>query len=122
MKAAQILTTLPEEYVGENTASEIAVAPGGRHVYCSNRGHDSVAVFGVDPATGLLRPQGWEPTRGRIPRYIGMDPKGRRLYAANEQSDTIVSWQVDQASGRLTATTDVVDTPSPVSITFLGGA
>lgn len=121
LKAAQILTTLPADYVGENTASEIAVAPGGRHVYCSNRGHDSVAVFGVDAATGLLRPQGWVESRGRIPRYIGMDPKGRFLYAANEQSDQIVSWRVDAASGRLTATTDAVETPSPVSITFVGG-
>ena len=47
MKAAQILTTLPAEYVGESTASEIEVAPGGRFVYCSNRGYDSVAIFGA---------------------------------------------------------------------------
>jgi 6-phosphogluconolactonase (cycloisomerase 2 family) len=122
MKAAQILTTLPADYVGENTASEIAVAPGGRHVYCSNRGHESVALFEVHPGTGLLSPLGWESSRGRIPRFIGLEPRGRMLYAANEQSDTIVSWRVDAASGRLTATGAVVETPSPVSITFLGGA
>ena len=118
MKAAQILTTLPSDYVGESTASEIEVAPGGRFVYCSNRGYDSVAIYGADPATGLLTPLGWVPSRGRIPRFIGLDPRGRFLYAANEQSDTIVSWQVDSATGKLTATNDVVETPSPVSISF----
>lgn len=122
LKAAQILSTLPAEYTGENTPSEIEVAPDGRHVYCSNRGHDSVASFGVDPATGLLKPLGWDSTRGRIPRFIGMMPGGRVLYAANEQSDTIVSWRVDPASGQLTATAEVIQTPSPVSITFGRGA
>ncbi len=118
MKAAQILTTLPADYTGESTASEIEVSPGGRFVYCSNRGYDSVAIFAADPSTGLLTPQGWVPSRGRIPRFIGLDPRGRFLYAANEQSDTIVSWQVDPTSGKLTDTRNVVHTPSPVSISF----
>lgn len=122
MKAAQILTTLPAEYVGESTASEIAVTGDGRFVYCSNRGYDSVAAFAVDQAKGLLRPAGWVESRGRIPRYIGLDPRGRFLYAANEQSDTIVSWKVDGLNGRLTPTGEVVETPSPVSMAFLGGS
>jgi 6-phosphogluconolactonase (cycloisomerase 2 family) len=120
LKAAQMLTTLPADYTGESTTSEIEVAPGGRFVYCSNRGHDSVAIFSADPRTGLLTPSGWEPSRGRIPRFIGMEPSGHFLYAANEQSDNIVCWRVDAASGRLTATTDVVETPSPVCILFGG--
>jgi 6-phosphogluconolactonase len=120
LKAAQILPTLPADYTAENTASGIEVGRGGHFVYCSNRGHDSVAVFGADPRTGLLSPSGWGPSRGRIPRFIGMDPAGNFLYAANEQSDTVVSWRVDGASGRLTATSEVVETPSPVSIVFAG--
>lgn len=122
VKAAQILPTLPAEYTGENTPSEIEVAPDGRHVYCSNRGHDSVASFALDAETGLLSPQGWASTRGRIPRFIGMMPGGGYMYAANEQSDTIVSWRVDAASGKLTETAEVVRTPSPVSIVFGRGA
>ncbi len=116
MKAAQILTTLPADYTGENTTSEIDVGGSGRFVYCSNRGHDSVAIFAADPATGLLTPLGWEPSRGRIPRFICVEPTGRFLYAANEQSDNIVSWRIDGTTGRLTATAEVIQTPSPVSI------
>lgn len=121
VKAAQILTTLPDDYTGENTASEIDVTPDGRFVYCSNRGHDSVAIFAADPATGLLQPRGCVPSRGRIPRFIGLGPGGRILFAAHEQSDTIVSWRVDPGTGALTATDQVVRTPSPVSITFARG-
>lgn len=118
LKAAQILPTLPADYTGENTASEIEAAHGGQFVYCSNRGHDSVALFTADPRTGLLSPAGWEPSRGRIPRFIGVEPNGRFLYAANEQSDNIVSWRLDSATGRLSSTAEVVETPSPVSIAF----
>ena len=121
LRAAQILPTLPSEYTGENTGSEIAVPSGGKFVYCSNRGHDSVAIFAADPATGLLTSAGWVPTQGRTPRFIGFDPSARFLYATNEQSDTVLSWRMDPADGHLTPTGQVVRNASPVAIAFSRG-
>ncbi len=118
LRAAQILPTLPADYTGENTASEIAVGAGGRVVYCSNRGHDSIVAFAVDAATGLLGAPVWTSTGGRTPRYIGFDPGQRVLYATNEQSDTIVSFRAGE-DGRLIATGRVVKNASPVSIAFV---
>ncbi len=118
LRPVQILPSLPQDYTGENTAAEIAVSAAGRFVYCSNRGHDSVAIFAADPATGLLTSTGWVSTRGRTPRFIGFDPPRRFLYAANEQSDTVVSWRADAATGSLTPTTQVVRNASPVTIAF----
>jgi 6-phosphogluconolactonase (cycloisomerase 2 family) len=119
LRAAQILPTLPADFTGENTSSEIAVSPGARFVYCSNRGHDSIAAFSVDAATGWLTPAGWTPSQGRTPRFIGFDPPGRFLYAANEQSDTIVTFRADAAGG-LKATGQVVKNASPVTVAFVG--
>jgi 6-phosphogluconolactonase (cycloisomerase 2 family) len=119
LRAAQILSTLPPDYTGENTASEIAVGPGGRVVYCSNRGHDSIAAFSVDPGTGLLASPTWTLTQGRTPRFIGFEPARRFLYATNEQSDTIVPFRTDGV--RLTRVGAPVRTGSPVSIAFIGG-
>ncbi|MGP8248211.1 MAG: lactonase family protein [Bryobacteraceae bacterium] len=118
LRPVQVLPTLPADYTGENTASEIAVSAGGRFVYCSNRSHDSIATFAVDARTGLLASEGWVSSRGRIPRFIGFDPSCRFLYAANEQSDTIVSWLADSSTGRLTPTEQVVRNASPVAIAF----
>jgi 6-phosphogluconolactonase len=118
MRAVQILPSLPSDYTGENTGAEIAVSSGGRFIYCSNRGHDSVAIFSADPATGLLTSAGWVSSQGRIPRFIGLDPSGRFLYAANEQSDTVVTFRADSATGRLTPTGQVVKNASPVAIAF----
>jgi 6-phosphogluconolactonase (cycloisomerase 2 family) len=118
LRAVQILPTLPSDYTGENTAAEIAVSAGGRFVYCSNRSHDSIAMFAADPGTGLLTSIGWVPSRGRVPRFIGFDPSHRFLYAANEQADTVVSWLADSSTGRLTPTEQVVRNASPCTIAF----
>jgi 6-phosphogluconolactonase (cycloisomerase 2 family) len=118
LRPVQILPTLPSDYTGESTAAEIAVSAGGRFVYCSNRGHDSIAMFAADPGTGLLASIGWAPSRGRVPRFIGFDPSRRFLYAANEQADTVVSWLADSSTGRLTPTEQVVRNASPCAIAF----
>jgi 6-phosphogluconolactonase len=120
LRPVQILPTLPADYTGENTAAEIVVSAGGRFVYCSNRSHDSIAIFAADPGTGLLTSIGWVPSRGRVPRFIGFDPSHRFLYAANEQADTVVSWLADSSTGRLTPTEQVVRNASPCAIAFAG--
>ena len=114
----QVLTTLPPSFTGDNTTSEIAVAASGRVVYASNRGHDSIASFAVDDATGVLTAIAWEPTRGRTPRFFALQPPGVRLHVANQDSDTIVDFEIDPATGRLTPTGQVVATGSPSSIVF----
>ncbi len=116
----QVITTLPTDFTGSSTTAEIAVSPDGRFVYCSNRGHDSVALFAVNATDGSLSPVGWQSTQGRGPRFIGLDPAGRFLHAANEQGDTVVTFRVDTGSGKLTPTGEVTKNASPVTIVFTG--
>ncbi len=118
LKPVQILPALPADFTGENTGAGIAVSASGTYVYCSNRGHDSVAIFAADADTGLLSSVGWVSSRGRTPRFIGFDSSFQTLYAANEQTDTIVSWRADPEKGSLTATGKVIRNASPVSIAF----
>jgi 6-phosphogluconolactonase (cycloisomerase 2 family) len=120
LESLQVLSTIPPEFDAKNTTAEIAVAPSGRFVYGSNRGHDSIAIFAVDPDSGTLSSVGWESTQGGNPRNFGLDPSGRFLYAANQNSDTVVTFQVDQESGTLTPTGQVIQTGSPVCIVFGG--
>jgi 6-phosphogluconolactonase len=114
----QVITTLPPTFTGDNTTSEIAVAPSGRFVYASNRGHDSIVIFRADGAAGVLEPVGWEPTQGKTPRFFTLDPAGTFLYAANQDSDTIVAFRVDPRAGTLTPTGQVVSVGSPSTIVF----
>jgi len=115
----QVITTLPSSYTGNNSGAEIVVAPSGRFVYGSNRGHDSIAIFAIDRSTGVLTPIGWEPTRGRTPRFFALDPSGTHLYAANQGSDTVVIFRVDQTSGTLAPTGQTINVATPTTIAFL---
>jgi 6-phosphogluconolactonase len=117
-KPLQVITTLPEDYVGDNTTAEIQFAPSGRYLYVSNRGHNSIVIYSADQASGKLGPIGWEPTRGRTPRFFGLDPTGRLLYAPNLDSDNIVAFRVDIETGKLTPTGQAVETASPSCIIF----
>ncbi|MGH6689562.1 MAG: lactonase family protein [Gammaproteobacteria bacterium] len=114
----QVVSTLPPGFSGKNTTAEIGVAPSGRFVYVSNRGHNSLAIFAVDEASGQLSPVGWEPAQGTTPRFFALDPSGTFLYVANQNSDTIVCFRVDDASGTPKPTGHVIQTGSPSSILF----
>lgn len=114
----QLVTTLPDSFVGDSRASEIALSRDGSFLYASNRGYDSVATFAVDPTTGRLTPRGWTDTQGKTPRFFALDPTGRFLFVADEDSDRIVPFKVDGADGELRAGGAPVGTGSPVCIVF----
>ena len=118
LKPIQVITTLPTSYTGNNTGAEIAVAPSGRFVYGSNRGHDSIAIFAIDAAAGTLTPVGWESTRGKTPRFFGLDPSGTELYAANQISDTVEIFRVNQTTGTLTHAGQSLKVATPSTIAF----
>jgi 6-phosphogluconolactonase len=117
-RARQTVSSLPDGFTGENWCAHVAVAPDGRFVYGSNRGHDSIAIWRVDEATGEVTPVGHESTRGQTPRNFALDPTGSWLLAANQDSDTIVTFQRDRETGALAATAAAVQIPSPVAIVF----
>jgi 6-phosphogluconolactonase len=114
----QVIATTPAGYSGKNSGSEIAVAPSGKFVYASNRGHDSIAVYSIDAADGSLRLVCCEPSQGKTPRFVTFDASGSVLYAANQDSDTIVFFSVDDGSGKLTPTGQTVETGTPTCIIF----
>ncbi len=116
----QTIATLPPTFTGKSATAEIAIAPSGRFLYGSNRGHESIAIFAIDQTTGTLTPVGWEPAGGRTPRFFALDPSGAFLYCANQDSNTIVAFRVDQTTGTLSPTGDIVQTGSPVCIVFVG--
>jgi 6-phosphogluconolactonase (cycloisomerase 2 family) len=118
LAAVQVITTLPTDYVGNSTGAAIVVSPSGRIVLASNRGHDSIVVYRVDPQTGLLAHVGWQSTQGRVPRFVALDPTGELLVAANQASDSIVSFRFDQDTGALAPTGRVVQTGTPSAVVF----
>ena len=118
LQELQTLSTLTKDFTGTNWSADIHVSPNRRFVYCSNRGHDSIAIFMIDPRHGTLTLAGHESTRGMTPRNFAIDPTGAFLLVANQKSDNIVVFRLDQKTGRLSSTGQVVEVPSPVCLKF----
>ena len=89
----QTLSTLPDGFTGENTCAQIHMTPDGRYLYAANRGHDSIACFAVDPASGRLASLGQQPSEP-TPRTFGIDPQGRFLYAAGQGSGRLAAYRI----------------------------
>jgi 6-phosphogluconolactonase len=120
LKITQTISTLPDEYKGDNTCADIHSSADGRFLYASNRGHNSIVVYSVDPGTGELKLRSHEPTRGESPRNFSLSPGDRFLLVANQTTNTVVSFQRDPNSGLLTYV-DQVAAPAPVCILFNPG-
>ncbi|MGJ7515188.1 lactonase family protein [Pseudomonas baetica] len=113
----EILSTLPSSFTGNSRAAAIVLAPSGKHLYVSNRGHDSVATFEINEG-GEFVALGHTPSQGRKPRFMNLTPDGNRLFVANEETDNIVAFDVDRNTGGLRANGQVIKTGSPVCMIF----
>jgi 6-phosphogluconolactonase len=115
----QTISTLPADFKGENDDAEVEVHPSGKFLYASNRGHDSIAVFAIDPAKGTLTLVENAPTQGKTPRNFAIDPTGTLLFAENQQSNNIVTFHIDEKTGKLTPTGKTLEVGQPVCVKFL---
>jgi 6-phosphogluconolactonase len=116
LKELETVATLPADFKEANTSADIHVAPGGKFLYCSNRGHDQIAAFRIDPSTGRLALIGHTPTGGKTPRNFAIDPTGAFLLAANQNSDSVVTFRIDPQTGALSPTGHQAEIPTPVCL------
>jgi len=110
-------STLPTGWIGTNYPADIHIAPAGRALYVSNRGHNSIAVFTMT-ATGTLTLDQVVSTQGDWPRNFSLDPTGRWLLVANQRSSSIIVFNRDEQSGKLTPVGQRLELPSPVCLRF----
>lgn len=101
------------------STAEVLVHPSGRFVYGSNRGHNTIALFAINPKDySATRIENFS-TLGRTPRNFRMDPSGSFLLAENQDTDTVVAFRIDSATGFLKPTGHVISAEKPACIKFL---
>ena len=102
LSAFQTISTLPEGYTptGYHECSSIRISPSGRFVYAPNRGHESIACFSTDKATGRLTRIQIVPTEAH-PRELSLDPEGNFLFVVGEKSGRMASYRVIEDTGKL---------------------
>jgi 6-phosphogluconolactonase len=118
-RSIQVIPMLPAGFSARNDAAEIYIHPGGKFLYASNRGHDSIVAYSIDQKTGKLTLLQDVPTGGQEPRHFAIDPTGNFLLAENQLTHSIVEFRIDPPTGRLTPAGEVLNIPSPICLAFL---
>ena len=120
LDSLQRLFTHDASAKGPYRSADIHLSADGRWLYASNRESESnIAVYSVDPATGLLTAAGYQPTLGREPRNFVPDPTGRFLLVANQLSNNIVIFRIDGRTGMLQPTGQTLSVPSPTCLKII---
>lgn len=118
MTHLQSISTLPDDFEGENTGAAIRISADGKRLYASNRGHDSVATFTIGQ-DGHLTWQAATPVGGQSPRDILPTQDGRFLLTANQFGGGVTLMEMD-AAGVPKFTGVRCDIPAAVSLLLMG--
>ena len=91
----QTISTMAEKHSQLAAACSLRFSPDERHMFCSNAGDESVAVYSRDPGTGLLEMLCCLPISGEYPKDIAIFPDDRHLASINHESGTITFFKID---------------------------
>ncbi len=116
-KAIADISTLPNDYSEANLCADIHISMDGKFVYASNRGHNSIAIFSVNPNDGTLNWLGNQAVKGNWPRNFSLTPDEKYLLVANQHSNNIVAFKRNSATGLLEYVNEI-EAPTPVCILF----
>jgi 6-phosphogluconolactonase len=117
----QTVSTLPDYFEGKNSCAQIQISPSGKSLYAPNRGHNSIACFSIDAATGELTPAGRVAAEA-VPRVLSLDPNGNFLYAAGLETGRITSYRVNGGTSELEPLETYDVGKRPMWILFTGQA
>ena len=113
LEVLQNLTTRPAGFADSNRPADIAMHPGGRLVYVTNRGAGTLAGFRIDPSNGRLTACDQAELGSPSCWAMVFDPSGRWALAAAQMGNQIVVYSVDEDAGRLTPTGQTLEVVSP---------
>jgi len=114
----QTVPTLPSDFKGSSTCAEVRVHPNGKFLYGSNRGHDSITVYRIDPEKGTLTFVEHETAGIKTPRNFNIDPTGAFCLVANLDGDNVGVFRIDRTTGALTPMGQKVTVGQPCCIRF----
>ena len=93
---------LPEGFAGTTKAAAIKITADGSILMASNRGHDSIAFYAVDAATGRMELKNIAKLTGKFPRDFELVPGEKFMIVGHKMSDEIQMYAFDRAECTLT--------------------
>lgn len=118
LKEKQTIATLPKDFTGKSYTADLKITPDGKHLYGTNRGHDSLASYRIAD-DGTLTLLAIQPSGGKGPQNLLITPDGRWLLCANMPGGNVVVFRIDAANGAITAKGDPVEVPMASCIRWM---
>mgnify|MGYP002470007310 FL=1 len=95
LQSISTLTKEKDEDAFHNAASGLALAPDGRHLFCTTAGENTVSMYEIDTETGLLDKKFTLPISGDYPKDLVIFPDNKHIAVANHASNTVTTFTVD---------------------------
>ena len=114
----QSITTLPKKYTGYNNAVTLRLTDDDKHLFVTNSGNNSVAIYNINEETQEMEECCILPISGEYPRDIAIMPGGGRFFSVNQEGNSITSFKVNYEKGYIVMTGAPIKVPSPTSIVY----
>lgn len=95
LQSISTLTKEKDEDAFHNAASGLALAPDGKHLFCTTAGENTVSMYEIDIETGLLDKKFTLPISGDYPKDLVIFPDNKHIAVANHASNTVTTFTVD---------------------------
>lgn len=110
----QVVSTLPRHFKGQSSSAAIRLTKQGKHLFVSNRGHDSIAMYAVNQESGKLYLL-YMVHCGKNPRdFLIVDDQ--YLIVACQSDNRLEVMNFDASKDLLEKTKNVLEIPQPVCV------
>jgi len=111
----QTSTLSPDFSSARNYPAAIRITKDGRHLYVSNRGEDTIALFDVNRETGRIMHRESYSTRGWYPRDFILSEDEKLVIAVNQLSDNMAIYKRGE-NGELVLTDERTIVQKPIAL------
>ncbi len=115
----QSISTLPENYEGNNSTINAKVSPDGRNLLVTNSGNNSVAVYTIDVETQTMDTLCILPVSGEYPRDTEILPGGRMFASVNQEGNSLTIFKIDHEKKCFMMKKKPLSVPSPTCLRIL---
>ena len=110
----QVIHCVPRHFHGFSSASGIRINKSGKHLFVSNRGHDSIVLYRINPETGKLSLLYMVHT-GKEPRDFNIINE-KYLVVASQEDNRLELLTFNEEKEELVKTDITLDIPAPVCV------
>lgn len=112
----QAVSSIPRYFTGFSSAAAIRMTSNGSHLFVSNRGHDSIAMYRINKETGKLSLLYMVHT-AKEPRDFNIIDD-RYLIVASQSENKLQLLTFDQENEKLLMSDSEIEVPAPICIAF----